>query len=319
MYKYFTNRAIGLLYHFLLDQGKYIDTWLLPSQICFSVPYLFLKLGKKVIFYDFGFSHIDVLRLFTGKEGVLIVDYFGTEWDIEQVSIIKDTVPCLIHDKCLSVCNPDYPYKADLTIFSSGKGKVVDMGYGGFGIAINKLNIENKVNNLKSINYENFYNKKDFYWKQIINGNRRFCLREVSGSWIDIYSNLIDENYEKSFFEKQNKSIQHKNLLNQIYRSIIPADLYFHQTSNIWRFNLLITNKSKLLNSIFMNNLFASSHYVNVAKYIMRQDTLVRSDIIENHIVNLFNDFNFDIEKAERCARIVRSLFERNIIRPKSI
>lgn len=317
MYKYFANRALGILYNFLLHECKHINTWLLPSQVCFSIPFLFLNLNKKIIFYDFGFSYNNITNNITNTDtdGVLIVDYFGSNWKDEDIRLIKSMSACLIHDKCLSIYDINANYEADLTIFSSGLGKIANLGYGGLGIVKKNINMAFS-NDIDTSNYHKRYASKDTFWKHVINGRKDFSLAATKGHWIDTGNSSINSNYESMFLEQQKLSIAHKVLLNEVYMNIIPRELHFSQVSNIWRFNLLVDDNKKLLQAIFTNNLFASSHYANAAKYILHQKDLVISEFIERHIVNLFNDFSFSIDQAEKCATLICKLFHRNIIKP---
>lgn len=92
MKKYFCNRALGILYFY------HLETWLVPATICFSVPLLFLKLKKKIVFYDFSFSIDKILEKFQSKskQSLILVDYYGTEvWKTEDLNLLKSTLNVL--------------------------------------------------------------------------------------------------------------------------------------------------------------------------------------------------------------------------------
>lgn len=315
------NRALGILYSFL-KQHNHLDTWLLPTHICFSVPFLFLHMGKEIIFYDYGFSNDLILKPISASKkpiGLLLADYYGTAWTYEALKIFREYTPCLIHDVCLGIPSTSYEENsiADLTLFSMGKGKVIDLGYGAMGISREKipLNIGTKPQHIER--FKKRYECLDHYWKEIIKGKAKFDIGQLGLEWIDTSDTLIENNFSQKLKDAKKNILVHKEKLNSIYQTLIPKELHYKEVSNIWRFNILLNNKETLLKHLFAEGLFASSHYANTAKYLFtlpQPNTYPKADFIEKHIVNLFNDFYFSEEKAKLCALLINRLFDQGLI-----
>ncbi len=73
-----------------------------------------------------------------------------------------------------------------------------------------------------------------------------------------------------------------------------------------WRFSILVSNKQKLLDEIFKQGLFASSHYGPI-DYMYNKNCVENSNAgrIHDKLVNLFNDFRFDQAKACQIVDII--------------
>jgi hypothetical protein len=318
----YSNRALGILYSFLKHHTAHLDIWLFPAHICFSVSFLFLNLGEKIIFYDYVFSIDTVLKPLNSLSkpvGLLLVDYYGKAWEHENLKLFREYSACLIHDVCLGVpCTSHIENSiADLTIFSTGKGKVVELGFGAFGISREKIPLSMTGRQQSVKLFTNQYEALESYWKDIIKGKAVFDLGKLRGGWIDTSNTLIKHNFLRELEETKKNVLAHKEKLNSIYQALIPEELHSKELSNIWRYNIFVKNKEILLKAIFDEGLFASSHYVNASKYLpafSQSNTNTNADFIEKYIINLFNDFYFSEEKAKHCALIINKLFNQGLI-----
>ncbi|WP_252981537.1 hypothetical protein [Aliarcobacter butzleri] len=157
---------------------------------------------------------------------------------------------------------------ADMVLFSSGYSKYVDIGYGGYGF-------------LKDHSFSNIFE---------------------------------DKTKDTDFLEYKNKILtqipimqKHKSELNSIYINNLPKDIFLGKEFNNWRFSILVDNKEKILDDIFkIEGLFASSHYPQV-DYNYSSNPIKNSNAqkIHNRIINLFNDFRFNKEKAYKVTDII--------------
>ncbi len=323
----YANRALGILGKFILNKPE-IEHWYLPANICFSVPFLFLNLNKKIQFYDFGFDTSIILNTLqenkTTNCGVLLFDYYGKSWTEEQVKEIKPFVNCVIQDACLSIptIETNKQIAADLLIYSTGKGKVVDIGSGAIGYTSHLEDALYIKNNLENTGSENkTYLELDRYWKSIISNKDVFDLNRVKNvSWVDYGNNTITENYPKDVILERDKIIKHKTTINDLYSNLINKELHWNIYANNWRFNLWINNATELITEIFNHNLFASRHYPDVSHFLKIENTLPlpKAIKVEKHVVNLFNDFHITEKQAEECALLVNKLFHQNKIQPVS-
>ena len=78
-----------------------------------------------------------------------------------------------------------------------------------------------------------------------------------------------------------------------------------------WRFNILVNPilKNIILKEIFENNLFASSHYISMAKPWKGQ-TKANSEYFAERIINLFNDLYYDEYKAVKTVELIKKCCE---------
>ena len=125
-----------------------------------------------------------------------------------------------------------------------------------------------------------------------------------------------DKTKDTDFLEYKNKILtqipimqKHKSELNSIYINNLPKDIFLGEEFNNWRFSILVDNKEKILDDIFkIEGLFASSHYPQV-DYNYSSNPIKNSNAqkIHNRIINLFNDFKFNKEKAHKVADIINN------------
>ena len=108
--------------------------------------------------------------------------------------------------------------------------------------------------------------------------------------------------YRDKVERKRAEVILHKNILNDIYQKGLPKDIRLEDKFNNWRFNILIDRKKEVLQDIFNNNLFASSHYKP-----LEHGYESNAKILHNKVINLFNDFRFNVENAKKIVRIIRN------------
>lgn len=320
MPKYYSKRALGSLKLFLEQHGNAVEYWLLPSSICFSVPFLFLNLNKKIIFYDYSFDSSVILeKINTYKiknAGILVVDYFGKSWTNESLLALKNESLVLIQDSCLS--KPKYDLDEatmipDLLIYSTGKAKTVSLNYG--AIAFLKNNALSGFSFKPDVVVNETYDNLDAYWKKILINQEHFNLDVLKSEFVDFSKIEDNEAYENELQKKSISILEHKKKLNNIYQTILP-DTIIWNVCHDWRFQLLLENQSAVLEQIFNQGLFASKHYASSAFYITGETGLKQSELIEKSVINLFNDFYFDEEKAERCALIIKKMYNDNLIKP---
>ena len=101
--------------------------------------------------------------------------------------------------------------------------------------------------------------------------------------------------------------IKHKKELNLIYSNGIDKKYHLGRKFNNWRFSIIVDNKDEILDEIFkIDGLFASSHYPQV-DYSYVNDPLQNTNtkLIHDKIINLFNDFRYDKEKAYKTIDII--------------
>ena len=69
---------------------------------------------------------------------------------------------------------------------------------------------------------------------------------------------------------------------------------------------ILVENKYEILNALFAEGLFASSHY----KALGNEPTPIASNLA-NHVINLFNDEYFTEEQTIKTCEIINELLNK--------
>ena len=275
----FENRASTILYNVLIKLDNR-NKFLLPLNICPIVPETFMKANIEFEFIDINLDTLcmdEALLLNNIKNdnkigGVLFVKTFGVELNteklFEEIKNINEDI-FIIDDRCPCIQEFDYNIEesyADMVLFSSGYSKYVDIGYGGYSFVKQK--------------YEDKF---------------------------------LDKSKTNQFYEYKNQLIntipkmkKHKEQLNNIYFKGIDTKYHLGKKFNNWRFSIVVNNKEEILDKIFkIDGLFASSHYPQskyATKYINKE---TNSKIVHDKIINLFNDFRFDIKKAQQVISII--------------
>lgn len=119
----------------------------------------------------------------------------------------------------------------------------------------------------------------------------------------DSFLSGYDWIYDFNSLEKQKaKTVIYRERLNKIYRENLPKCLQFEEKFQHWRFNIMVENKDEILKALFDNGLFASGHYKS------QSDNCSTAKYLSEHVINLFNDFYYTVEKAIRTCEIIRKI-----------
>lgn len=265
-------RANKILYDFIKSNGV-IGNVIVPANVCQSVVDTLLLTGMTPLFVDISSDTLCadetlVKRVVQNASMFVFIHSYGVECNCPQwVFELRNLNPniIIVDDCCL--CLPRLNVEdnmADLVLFSLCKKKQVDMGIGGLGFMAEK-------------------------WK--------YCDMPVSENSV-----LSNEKWHPDFdriMEQKERVIMHKTHINQVYCSMLPSNIQFPDEFQNWRFNIRIQNKQKVLQEIFNNGLFASSHYPSHA-----DRCLVAVDLYDN-VINLFNDFYYSEEQATKTCDII--------------
>ena len=309
------NRASRVLYNFLVTLNKKI-VFIIPANICPVVLATFIKAKVQYQLVDIDrrtlCADIQLIKAVLAKGelayGLLFVRTFGSLLvrDAELVDLKEGfkNLEVVIDDRCLCIPELDatkFSKAIDLTLFSTGYSKFVELGYGGFGwlSSQNKIKYKAPVLEFNETSHEKLVD--DF--NHAI--SKRIKFQYSHDDWLDNrelplplsdYFNLIDN--------KIKESLAHKQSINNIYRRIISSEFWLGEEFDMWRFSILVKNKTKVIDEIFSNDLFASSHYSSMAGIFDDGKAQIASEV-HSKIVNLFNDYRFAIEMAIRVATIV--------------
>jgi hypothetical protein len=310
------NRASRILYNFLVSIDKNI-VFLVPANVCPIVLATFIKADIKFQLVDIDRDTLcidlqsvnsilaDDKRLF----GLIFVRTFGyTEFNIGKLIELKKAhanLSVVIDDRCLSVPELEpgqFSDVIDMTLFSTGYSKFVELGYGGFAWLSTANSLVYKCPDILFDEASHETLVADF--NEAIRHRKRF--HYSCDDWLDNKALPISfDEYKAAIKEERTRSLSHKLRINAIYRDVIPADLWLGQAFDMWRFSVLVDNKTEVLDAIFARGDFASSHYASLAG-IFNDERAPVAEQVHSQLVNLFNDDRCDVDMAERVAKVVK-------------
>lgn len=225
-------RILDRLSRSLADERPF----LLPANICPVVPETLAAAGRGLRFVDIAQDEwcmnrercLDLLaRDPEGFAGIVFVRAYGVEGDEAPFfHAVRDAAPqtLVIDDKCL--CRPDCDARslsagADVTLFSTGYAKHVDLGAGGFAY----LTTERSFTALPPV---------------------------AENVWAE---------YRTRTLTALERADAHKAVLNEAYSAGLPAEIQLPDRLQRWRFNILVPRSENLIASLSGAGLFASRHY----------------------------------------------------------
>lgn len=307
------KRALAVLYSFLISQDLRGQRFVLPVNICPSVYWCFIKAGIDVCFCDID-KHTLCLDLELSEtifrqnkcSGVLFNHTYGCSFFPQRDLILfrERNEDCfLINDCCL--CPPQIistkidSTTADLTLFSTGYAKFLDLKKGGFGYLSPRVRDTPMVHLQFEVGDENLIEHKNRSALDISHDDM------ATLHWLETTSDFDPDSYFKLITAEFARAVEHKSVLNSIYYQELQGVEQLDADYNNWRFNILVDNQSEVLGRIFGNDLFASSHYLPIIKNSILFPV---ASALSKRVINLFNDMYFSSQQAIDCSRIIREV-----------
>ncbi len=301
-------RASAILYQLLVSQ-KQKQLWLLPANICPIVPITFLKARVPFELVDISATtlHMDLEQaeaLIRKREvgGLLYVHTYGEPSTPDDFfGVVRSLNPemLIVDDRCLCIPGFAVSSSADVVLYSTGYAKIVDLGFGGYAF-INDDVAYQPVS--LSFNPEHHAEIEKSY-KTAIQGGAQFFYTDSDWLETDSVPPAWAE-YRRQVESRLTQSLAGRETLNQIYRARLPGNMSLPQPYQMWRFNIRVTNKIRVMKAIFDHGLFASSHYASLAG-IMSAGAAPVAERLAGEVINLFNDQYFDEPLAERICEII--------------
>jgi len=236
--------------------------------------------------------------------GVLYVRPYGAMNDVSAffLELRSEKADIVLIDDCCLAPPQTVQLKAqlvDLVLYSTGYAKYVDLGFGGYGFL--RADLDEKL--AKPENFER-HDLDELTWdyKNAIQLGHEF--RYQDSDWLDLSPlGMSVESYLSLVANAVIAATSHKRQLNEIYRSHLQSEIQLSQVFQWWRFNVLVPNKKELLDLLIKEGLFASSHYAAL-NGIFGPGEGVNAKRVQKNIVNFFNDFHFDGQRALRVAQL---------------
>jgi hypothetical protein len=306
-------RAAAILYRVLASRRDPRPI-LLPANVCVDVPLTVRHAGPTLELVDIEVPALIIdraeclRRVRAAPEryaGLVFVHPYGADFDPEPFfGELRRASPklLLIDDRCL--CPPDpeasrVAPNADLTLWSTGRRKYLDLGGGGFARLAG------------SCPYVAQHARFDPQaWLEVaaaaraaVAGRRRFEVTDRD--WLDLGPAPCSwQEYRARILEALPRAVERRRLLNAVYAEHIAQEVQLPPAFQQWRFNVVVPEPERLLRSFAEAGLFAGRHYASLGG-VFGPEVCRRAEELHASIVNLFNDEHFDEARAREAARLV--------------
>jgi hypothetical protein len=303
----FESRACGVLHNLLCslaDQGPF----LLPANVCPVVPLTFRAARQRFRLVDIAPGDLAlqrdtcldlVARDTSGVAGVLFVRAYGAETEVETFfRELKRLRPGLLLIDDRGLCRPDWDGhrvtdSADVTLFSTGSRKCVDLGFGGF--AHIKAHVPYREH------------ERPFRPEALEDITRRYRAAVSRGvpfdggeeDWLDLRRPPASWEEYRRRAHRLGPIDEHRQRVNTIYSQRLPREVQLPAVFQNWRFNILVDRSEELVARLQAAGLFASRHY-DALGGIFGPGSFPNAEALHRRVVNLFNDRHIDEENAER-------------------
>jgi len=310
----YARRASALLFN-LLRHWRDPRPFLLPANVCPVVPLTFLKAGQPFQLLDIDAVDLGLDRVACRRRleddperyaGVLYVRPYGAVDDLSPfLRSLRGVRPDLliVDDRCL--CAPDFDGdglepEADAILYSTGRAKPVDVGWGGFahlrqGVGYSETALGFELGALRAV---------EAAYKAAIAERRPF--EGDGGDWLDNRQPEVAwEDYRQAALEQRRLVGDHRQRLNWIYAQGLPDSIQLSERFHGWRFQVRVPHPQELLERLRAEGLFASRHYASLGRGIFADGAYIRAEALAAEIVNLFNDHHFTQTQAERTVEVI--------------
>ena len=238
-------------------------------------------------------------------KGVLFVRSYGYLENLNNyfstLKVLNSNL-ILIDDRCL--CIPTFSINqistnADMTLFSTGYSKYVELHRGGFAFLKDKWNYKEFIETYKEEDHSILVAKMN----ESILKNRSFNFHD--SDWLEFEHQFELKEYQETIIEKIEQVKIHKSKINKIYSDYLPKEIQVESKFNNWRFNIFVDNKNAIIKKLFEKKLFGSSHYSSVS-LLFGGGLCLNAKSVHEKIVNLFNDYRFTEDMALKASSIVK-------------
>lgn len=305
-------RASKILYNFLVS-NNIKGPFILPANVCGIIPLTFHYAKVKFDFFDIQNDNLcidqnKVLENVNNYIGLLFVRTYGIEDNFEMFfKKLKTKNPnfIIIDDCCLCMPNLNEELKnnVDLKLYSLGYAKQIDLKIGSFGY----LSSIYKYNNIYLDKFDSTH--FELFETELKNAVNSYKLLEIKDYYfLDNAEYVINKQLIE---EGIHLSKCHKNKLNEIYKKELPTSIQMNSNFQNWRFNIVLKDeieKKKILELLFENKLFASSHYYPIS-ITLKNQLAPNSLFLHKRVINLFNDFYYTEQQAIETCKIINGYF----------
>jgi|GEM_PF-3034167 len=296
--------------------------WLVPANACDAVYLSLMSAGASFDVVDISPDNycLDVdqaiAKLSSGRPhaGLIYIHGYGASGsaasDIGRLREAAGSQTVIIDDRCL--CSPAVDPEpagvgqADAIVYSTGYGKVLDLGRGGHAFVREQLTLQPAAGvfdpGAEAGLIEALRTEVDPD-SQLQAGNDR-QVSDWLASWLPIASGPVWKTLRRDVEQALPEVLDHKRRLNEAYSAQLPAQIVLPGAEHLWRYNIRVPDRDRLLEKVFEAGLFASAHFRSFRSHRDARRCPVAHEV-QCSTVNLFNDKNFSLDQAARVSEIV--------------
>lgn len=313
-------RAASILFDIVTSQRQPQGPVLVPANVCPIVPLTMIRAGREIQFVDIdertlAMDATMLLEAVAAASPGCVVVYVHTYGAIANVNSLfaqlKQQYPemLIVDDRCAArpEIRPDArDCHADATLYSTGYGKYVDLGWGGYAVVDERLALRRHQNPYSSGDLS----KLTHAYQRLIRRQSDRGLGELlslcrEASWLDLSTPVVDpEAHLTQLGVELAEADAHKRAINAIYSALLPSRMQRSPRFHDWRFQVTVTDKHACLSRLFELGLFASDHYFPASRLLGRTPCPA-AEAQHRNSMNLFNDFNITRDQARQVAEVV--------------
>jgi len=140
-------------------------------------------------------------------------------------------------------------------------------------------------------------------YKSAIEQHSRFIYQDTD--WLDTSQLQNQQELKTQVLEQLANEMEHRQQINRLYSSRLPISIQVNSKFQLWRFSITVPEKQILLNRLFANGLFASSHYASLGGIFDDASQYPNAQYLHDRVINLFNDHHYSVEQAIETVNVV--------------
>lgn len=286
----------------------------LPANICPIVPLSLVRAGYSIKIIDIDPVHLELnwQQLSALGRDLSVVLWLrpygrihGPAPELRNFQLQNPQIKW-IDDRCLCIPETAVPQDifADATLWSTGFGKFVELGYGAWAHVQNCSPEEWQVLTWDEPFCPEDLQAFDHRVKEALSNELKHCPWTGDLNYLQGQIQPLDLDYVRA---KAKTILAHKMAINQIYDSLIPAKFRQEKEWNMWRYQMLVPDADLLKNEIFARGFFAGRNYPSIAKgFEVQECSQAKRD--HQKRINLFNDLRISPEFARDLSLCIQEL-----------
>ncbi|MEO2104298.1 MAG: DegT/DnrJ/EryC1/StrS family aminotransferase [Actinomycetota bacterium] len=292
-------------------------TWVLPANVCPVVPLAIASTGSEVEFVDIDPDTLGMderlleARLLSSPRPVGVVDvrtYGSADGATRRHRLARrwgGPSLCIVDDRCAGIpavhADAVWESNADVVLFSTGYGKYVDLGGGGYAFVRPEIAVPEVPDPEVPFSLVEGWYKRAIRDRSPLDREQRI---RTTTKWVPSGSGPDWGDYQRRIEDAVRAVSDHKAILNTIYHRMLGHLDVLPPSCHDWRFCLRVTNRDLVLRTIFDAGGFASAHYYPTNGLFGARPAPI-AEALGSRILNLFNDHHYTQEMARRTAQAV--------------